>query len=72
MWNLKGQNEAERCQAIEQIKLSFLLGLIPGLTHLEIGVDFSRIEYACDVVLNSEFASKEAPRATPYTQNTSV
>jgi len=62
MWNLKGQNDAERRQAVEQIKLSFgsLLGLIPGMTHLEIGVDFSRIDYACDVVLYSEFVSKEA------------
>ncbi|EUB84699.1 Dabb family protein [Pseudomonas sp. GM30] len=62
MWNLKGRNDAERHQAARQIKASFdsLLGRIPGMTHLEIGVDFSRIEYACDVVLYSEFVSREA------------
>jgi hypothetical protein len=62
MWNLRGENEAERLQSVEVIKNCFesLRGRIPGLLHLEIGVDFSRIDYACDVVLYSEFASREA------------
>ena len=30
------------------------------MLHLEIGVDESRIDYACDVVLYSEFASLQA------------
>ena len=34
--------------------------LIPGLLHLEIGVDSSRVDYACDVVLFSEFESQQA------------
>jgi hypothetical protein len=37
-----------------------LRGRIPGLLHLEIGVDESHADYAFDVVLYSEFASREA------------
>ena len=37
-----------------------LAGLIPGLLKIEVGVDVSRIDYACDVVLYSEFDSHEA------------
>jgi hypothetical protein len=33
---------------------------IPGLLRLEIGVDESRVDYACDVVLYSEFESRQA------------
>ena len=32
----------------------------PGLLHLEVGIDHSRIDYACDVVLVTEFASRAA------------
>lgn len=62
MWNLKGDNADEKRKAAEFIKESFegLLGKIPGLSHIEIGIDISGIEYACDVVLYSEFSSKEA------------
>lgn len=60
MWNLRGDTEAARAQAILVLKGSFesLRGRIPGLVHLEIGVDSSRIDYACDVVLYSEFDSQ--------------
>ena len=62
MWNLRGDTEAARAQAISVLKGSFesLRGRIPGLVHLEIGVDSSRIDYACDVVLYSEFESQAA------------
>jgi heme-degrading monooxygenase HmoA len=40
-----------------------LKGRIPGLTHLEIGLDTSRVDYACDVVLYSEFESLDALQA---------
>ena len=33
---------------------------IPGLLHPEIGLDPSRIEYACDAVLYCEFESQAA------------
>ena len=62
MWNLKGDTDTEKRQAIALLKSSFesLRGLIPGMATLEIGVDVSKVEYACDVVLYSEFESVEA------------
>jgi hypothetical protein len=62
MWNIRGDTPAEKAQGIETLKRSFasLRGQIPGLIHLEIGVDSSRIDYACDVVLYSEFESQAA------------
>ena len=62
MWNVRGDTPVEKAQAIERLQNSFesLRGQIPGLLHLEIGVDSSRIDYACDVVLYSEFESQAA------------
>ena len=62
MWNLRGDTEAAKAQAVSVLKRSFesLRGRIPGLLYLEIGVDSSRIDYACDVVLYSEFESQAA------------
>ncbi len=62
MWNVRGETAVERLLGIEQLKRSFasLVGRIPGLLHLEVGVDSSRIDYACDVVLYSEFESQAA------------
>ncbi len=60
MWNLRGGSVAEKAAAIDRVRRSFegLRGRVPGLLHLEIGADHSRIDYACDVVLYSEFASQ--------------
>ena len=62
MWNLRGDTPAEKRDAIAQLQRSFesLRGCIPGLLHIEIGVDSSGIDYACDVVLYSEFESQAA------------
>jgi hypothetical protein len=62
MWNLKGETPAEKAQAIHRLKSAFegLVGKIPGLLHMEIGVDVSKVDYACDVVLYSEFDSQES------------
>ncbi|MFW0758129.1 Dabb family protein [Pseudomonas sp. H11T01] len=62
MWNLRGENEQERSTNIEKLKSAFesIRTEIPGLRTLEIGVDISKIDYACDVVLYSEFDSAEA------------
>lgn len=62
MWNVRGDTPAEKARGIAQIQRSFasLQGRIPGLLHLEIGADSSRIDYACDVVLYSEFESQAA------------
>ncbi|WER48343.1 Dabb family protein [Cupriavidus sp. WKF15] len=65
MWNLRGESEGEKRDAIARLKGAFegLRGRIPGLRHLEIGVDQSRVDYACDVVLYSEFDSYGALQA---------
>ncbi len=62
MWNLAGDTREARQRNIELLRRSFdsLKGRIPGLRHLEIGVDHSGVDYACDVVLYSEFDSQEA------------
>jgi quinol monooxygenase YgiN len=62
MWNVRGETPAEKARGIAQLQRSFegLRGRIPGLLRLEIGVDVSRVDYACDVVLYSEFESQAA------------
>lgn len=62
MWNVRGATPAERAANIARLQSGFegLRGRIPGLLHLEVGVDTSRVDYACDVVLFSEFASQAA------------
>ncbi|WP_322094006.1 Dabb family protein [Paraburkholderia bannensis] len=65
MWDLRGESAEEKATAAGAVKHAFegLNGKIPGLLKLEIGIDFSRIDYACDVVLYSEFDSREALQA---------
>jgi hypothetical protein len=62
MWRVKGADAAERGEARRQVKAEFesLRGRIPGLRHLEVGLDTSGIDYACDVVLVTEFDSQDA------------
>ncbi|MFO1298694.1 MAG: Dabb family protein [Rubrivivax sp.] len=62
MWNVRGDDAQARARAALRVKAEFesLRGRVPGLLHLEVGVDESRIDYACDVVLYTEFASREA------------
>ena len=62
MWNVRAEDPAQRERNVTQLVASFhsLRGLIPGLLHLEVGVDSSRVDYACDVVLYSEFESQAA------------
>jgi len=62
MWNVGGATAEEKQENIERLRERFhgLRGRVPGLLHLEVGVDASRVDYACDVVLYSEFESWEA------------
>ncbi len=62
MWKLSGETAGERADNAKRLSASFasLRGRIPGLLHLEIGMDSSGVDYACDVVLYSEFASQSA------------
>jgi heme-degrading monooxygenase HmoA len=62
MWKVRGDDAATRERNLALLKSEFesLRGRIPGMLHLEVGIDESRIDYACDVVLVTEFASREA------------
>jgi len=62
MWKLRGATPGERSRNAVQLAHSFhaLRGRVPGLVHLEVGVDTSGVEYACEVVLYSEFESQAA------------
>lgn len=65
MWNVKGSSQEERQAAALDIKQRFerLQGKVPGLLLLEIGLDMSRVDYACDMVLYSEFDSDASLKA---------
>lgn len=62
MWNLRGDTPEQKAAAAALLKQGFeaLRGRIPGLLRIEIGIDSSHIDYACDVVLYSEFESQTA------------
>ena len=62
MWNVLGGDSAERQSNALRIKAAFegISQRIPGLLKLEIGVDESHVDYACDVVLYAEFESLQA------------
>lgn len=59
MWRLRGETPEERAAARLKVKTAFegLRGLIDGLNHVEVGLDESDVDYACDVVLVTEFAN---------------
>jgi DICT domain-containing protein len=61
-WNVCGRTAEEKMRAATDLKRRFegLAGQIPGLMHLEVGIDISRVSYACDVVLYSEFEDQTA------------
>lgn len=61
MWDVQGDTEAERSRAAQLIKTSFegLAGKIPGMRCVEVGLDISGADYACDVVLYMEFDAPE-------------
>jgi hypothetical protein len=65
MWQLRGDTAEERAAARLKVKDAFegLKGLIKGLNHIEVGLDVSDVDYACDVVLVSEFADSAALKA---------
>lgn len=63
MWRLKDEAEgADRATNARRVKtaLESLRGRIPGLVHLEVGIDVERSSAAFDVVLVSEFESAAA------------
>ncbi|GLR77436.1 Dabb family protein (plasmid) [Azospirillum oryzae] len=62
MWKVRGDTPQEKAESADFVKSRFegLIGRIPGLNKLEVGLDTSGVDYACDVVLYTEFESQEA------------
>lgn len=62
MWKVRGETAQERADAQSRIKVAFegLRGQIPGLRNVEVGIDVSNVDYACDAVLVAEFESGAA------------
>ena len=65
MWNIAGASADEKRRNIERLRQGFETrrGRVAGLIRLDIGVAASAVDYACDVVLYSEFESWDALRA---------
>ncbi len=65
MWNVRGDTPEQKSEAAKTVKAAFesLDGKIPGMTKLEVGMDVSRVDYACDVVLYTEFESRDSLNA---------
>ena len=62
MWKLKDHgngNTKEQNAAIIKEKLELLPSKISGILKLEVGIDFSKTESSGDLVLYSEFATKQ-------------
>jgi len=68
MWRVRGSSPEERNRTAIFIKEKFegLRGKIPGLRHLEVGLDISNVDYACDVVLYSQFETTDALEAYAF------
>jgi heme-degrading monooxygenase HmoA len=62
MWNVRGDTPGQRETNLARLRTSFesLRGRVPGLLRVEVGLDTSRTDYACDVALISEFESQAA------------
>lgn len=62
MWRVAGESAEERRAASERVKRAFesLGGRIPGLRQVEVGIDHSAVDHACDAVLVADFDSQEA------------
>lgn len=62
MWRVRGETPFERAETSRKVKQAFeeLRGRIEGMRHLEIGIDISAVDYACDVVLLADFDSQDA------------
>jgi hypothetical protein len=62
MWQVAGTTPLEKTKNKEFLRAQFetLRGKIVGLQKMEIGFDSSGVDYACDVVLYTEFESQVA------------
>jgi hypothetical protein len=58
MWELKEENKSENLSSLKAA-LEGLVSKVPTLGRLEVGINFSSRDVARDIVLYSEFESKE-------------
>ncbi|WP_213768632.1 Dabb family protein [Caballeronia sp. dw_19] len=65
MWDVRGDTPQQKQEMALFVKSRFegLSGKIPGMNRLEVGMDVSKVDYACDVVLYTEFESRESLEA---------
>ncbi len=56
MWKLRDKSDAANIKA----RLEALQGRIPGLLHIEVGIDFLATDQSADVVLIAELESRAA------------
>ena len=52
MWDLRADTPEEKARVTRFVKQQFeaLRGQVPGLLRIEVGIDSSRVAYACDAV----------------------
>jgi hypothetical protein len=64
MWDVRGETPEQKKDTARLVKSAFesLAGKIPGLTRLEVGMNVSGVDYACDVVLYTELKAKSRLR----------
>ncbi|MEP7298261.1 MAG: Dabb family protein [Burkholderiales bacterium] len=62
MWSVRGDDASAQAHNSRLVKDEFasLRGRVPGMLTLEVGVDESRVDYACEVVLIADFTSRQA------------
>ena len=58
MWKLKEENKAENARLLKE-KLEGLVGIIPEIKELEVGININDDSAAYDAALNSVFCSLE-------------
>ena len=65
MWSVRGEDAPARARHSTLVREAFeaLRGRVPGLLGLDVGIDDSRVDYACDVVLFSEFTDHASLQA---------
>ena len=58
--NRENQQSREQTAAAIKEKIEGMRGKIPGLLHIEGGIDFTRSADSCDIALYAELESREA------------
>lgn len=62
MWRMRGDTPEERLESSNLVKSKFenLKGQVPGLINIEVGINYSEVDYSCDAVLVTDFETHDA------------